>query len=79
MRQKRILYEVVKTMHVNKLKAKLAELEINVEELSSRIGVERSAMYRKLRNAEKITIGEALKIKEALQLTDDEAYEIFLA
>jgi plasmid maintenance system antidote protein VapI len=66
-------------MHVNKLKAKLAELEINVEELSSRIGVERSAMYRKLRNAEKITIGEALKIKEALQLTDDEAYEIFLA
>ena len=66
-------------MHVNKLKAKLAELEINVEELGSRIGVDRSSMYRKLSKAEKITIGEALKIKEALQLTDDEAYEIFLA
>lgn len=66
-------------MNVNKLKAKLVELGMNVETLATAIGVERSSLYRKLNKSEKITIGEALKMKDALNLTDDEAYEIFLA
>lgn len=65
-------------MDINKLKGKLVERQMNVETLAKTIGVERSSMYRKFNNAEKITIGEALKIKLALGLSDAEASEIFL-
>lgn len=66
-------------MNVNKLKGLLAENEMNVETLAEMIGVERSSLYRKLNNSEKITIGEAAKMKEVLNMSDEKAYEIFLA
>lgn len=66
-------------MNVNKLKGKIVENGMNVEKLAEAIGTERSALYRKLNDADRITIGEAVKIKAALSLTDAEAYEIFLA
>ena len=65
-------------MDINKLKGKLVEKQVSVESLAIMIGVNRSSMYRKFNNAEKITIGEAIKIKSAIGLTDDEACEIFL-
>ena len=66
-------------MDLCKLKAKIVENGINVETLAEQIGVNRSSMYRKLNNFEKITIGEARKIKTALNLTNEEASIIFLA
>ena len=66
-------------MNINKLKGKIVENGMNVEKLAEAIGSERSALYRKLADAEKITIGEAARMKEALSLTDAEAFEIFLA
>lgn len=66
-------------MNVNKLKAKIVEKGMNVETLAEMIGIDRSSLYRKLNKSEKITIGEAQKIKDALEMTDDEAYDIFLA
>lgn len=65
-------------MDLNKLKGKIVERGWNVEKLAESIGVERSALYRKLNNFEKITIGEARKITEALNLTSEEATYIFL-
>lgn len=65
-------------MKINKLKAKMVEKGINVEALSDRIGVDRSTLYRKLNNFDKITIGEAAKMKTALEMTDAEAINIFL-
>lgn len=65
-------------MDINKLKGKLVEKQVNVETLAKMIGGERSSMYRKFANAEKITIGEARKIKDALNLSEEEACEIFL-
>ena len=67
-----------KSMNLNKLKGKIVERGWNVEELAERIGVDRSSMYRKLGNFEKITIGEAKKIAVALDLTNEEASSIFL-
>lgn len=55
------------------------ERGMNVEALATCIGIDRSSLYRKLNDAEKITIGEAAKMKDALEMSDDEAYEIFLA
>ena len=66
-------------MNVTMLKSKLVACEMNVEQLASKIEVDRSSMYRKLANAEKITIGEAKKMKAVLNMTDDEAIQIFLS
>lgn len=65
-------------MELNKLKGKIVEKGWNVETLAEQIGVDRSAMYRKLNNFEKITIGEAKKIAIALDLSNEEASFIFL-
>ena len=66
-------------MKISKLKAKIIENGLNVEALADAIGIDRSSLYRKLNNFEKITIGEALKIKETLGMTDAEASDIFLS
>ena len=66
-------------MNLNKLKGKIVENELNIEKLADIIGIDRSSLYRKLNNAEKITIGVAAKMKEALSLSETEAYDIFLA
>lgn len=65
-------------MKLNKLKAKIVEKGMNVEALADAIGMERSTLYRKLNKFEKITIGEAIKMKDALEMTDAEATDIFL-
>lgn len=65
-------------MDLNRLKGKIIEKGWNVETLAEHIGVERSSMYRKLNNFEKITIGEAKRIKDALNLSNEEASSIFL-
>ncbi len=66
-------------MNINKLKGKIVEKEMNIETLAAFIGIDRSSLYRKLNNAEKITLGEAIKMKDALGISDDEACEIFLS
>ena len=66
-------------MDMLKLKGKMVESGMNVETLAERLGVDRSSMYRKLNNFDKITIGEASRMKDLLGLTDEEAIVIFLA
>jgi len=66
-------------MDINKLKGKMVALNMNVEQLAKIIKVDRSSLYRKFNNAEKITIGEAIKMKEALHMSSEEACEIFLS
>ena len=66
-------------MSVNKLRGKMVSLDVSMEEVAKVLGVTVSSMYRKLNSFEKITIGEAKKIKEFLGLTDAEAIEIFLS
>lgn len=66
-------------VNVNKLKGKIVEKGMNVETVAERIGVDRSSLYRKLNNFEKITIGDARKLKDVLELSDEEASAIFFA
>lgn len=65
-------------MNIKKLKAKIVEKDMNVEKLADSVGIDRSSMYRKLNNFDRITIGEAKKIKAALEMSDEEATLIFL-
>ena len=64
-------------MNIPKLKGKIVEKGINVETLAGKLGINRSTLYRKLDASEKFTIGEANKIKAELDLTNEEATEIF--
>lgn len=65
-------------MNINKLKGRIVEKGLDIPTVAKMIGIDRSSMYRKLNNAEKITIGEARKIKTALELTVEDACDIFL-
>lgn len=65
-------------MNINKLKGKIVERGMNIENLADEIGCDKSTLYRAIKNPEKITIGMALKIKVALDMTNQEAHEIFL-
>lgn len=64
-------------MNVNKLKSKLLEKGMNVEDLAKKIGKDRSTLYRKLANPKVMTIKDAQEIKIALDLTNNEARDIF--
>lgn len=64
-------------MKILKLRGKMVERGYNVEALAAKIGVDRATLYRKLNDGEKFTIGDAKKIKTALELTGEEANEIF--
>ena len=66
-------------MNINKLKGKIVEKGMNIETLAVIIGIDKSTLYRKLNESEKITIGDASKMKDALEMSDKEAYEIFLS
>lgn len=65
-------------MKLDLLKGKIVANGMNVERLAESIGINRASLYRKLNNCDKITIGEAMKMKEALSMTTEEATEIFL-
>lgn len=64
-------------MNVKKLKSKLLDKGMNVEQLAKKIGIDRSTLYRKLANSKTMTIKDALKIKDAINLTNDDARDIF--
>lgn len=64
-------------MNGNKLKAKIIENGLNVEEFAKRIGMTRSSLYRKLRNPRRITIDDAERIKAELRMSNADASDIF--
>ena len=66
-------------MNAFKLKAKIVERNITMEELASRIGISTATLYRKVRNPLRMTLMEVIKIKDVLGITDKEAIDIFLA
>lgn len=64
-------------MNVKMLKDKISERGMNVETLAAKIGIDRSTMYRKLNFDISTTVAEAIRIKDALGLTNEEARSIF--
>lgn len=66
-------------MNVNKLKGKAVEKGYGIDMLAEMLDIHTSSVYRKLNNFEKMTIGEAKKLKEGLEMSNEEACEIFLS
>lgn len=65
-------------MNIRKLRGKMVEKNVNVDKLASILKQNKVTVYRKLKDGDKITIGDAQRIKNALRLSDSEAVEIFL-
>jgi DNA-binding phage protein len=65
-------------MNINKLKGKMVERGTNISALAKAIGVDKSTLYRKIKNnGEEISIKEAKSIIEVLNLSLDEVNAIF--
>jgi predicted transcriptional regulator len=65
-------------MNVFKLKAKIVERGMGVEELAGILDMSTQTLYRKLRTPLSMTLLDAIRLKDILGLTDEEAIEIFL-
>lgn len=66
-------------MKISKLKGKIVENEMSYPQFAAAIGMNYSTLLRKFKSPEKITVGDAEKMRIALNLKDEEAIEIFLA
>ena len=67
-------------VNINKLKGKIVEQGMNIEELAREIGVNKSTLYRKIQNkGETITIKEANLIRKVLNLSGEEVIAIFFS
>ena len=66
-------------MQKTKLKAKMIENGVSVEELAKTLTISKSTFYRKLNNGEDFTVGETVKIAKKLNLSADEVSKIFLS
>lgn len=67
-------------INVNKLKSKVVERGMNVEDVAKAVGLNPSTMYRRLSvGGNTFTIAEAIKLGEVLGLTGGEMNSIFFA
>ena len=67
-------------VNVNKLKGKIVEKNMSVEEVAKRVNIDRATFYRKLaQNGESFSISEADAIVKALDLDGLEASAIFFS
>ena len=64
-------------VNVAKLKGKIVERDITQEELAKNIGITKSTFYRKMKQNGNFSIKEVNLIVSSLNLTKDEAINIF--
>lgn len=65
-------------MNAFKLRAKIIERGMGVEELADILGMSSPTLYRKLRAPLTMTLMEVIKLKDILGLSDKEAIDVFL-
>ena len=63
---------------IQKLKGRIVEKSKNVNEVAKEIGIDKSTLYRKLKNnGSSLTIKEVTAIAQCLQLSYDDIKDIF--
>ena len=63
--------------NINKLKGKITERGYTIKELAKEVNLCETSLRRKVNGKSEITIKESLKIKEKLNLTNNDYLEIF--
>lgn len=65
-------------MGSNILRGKIVENGYTIQQLAQKIGISKSAFYRRVNDTDRFTIGEANRIKDVLKLTNEEICQIFI-
>lgn len=66
-------------VNVSRLKGKIVECNTTQEELATKIGIDKSTFYRKMKQDGNFSIKEVNSIVSTLNLSKDEAMAIFFA
>ena len=67
-------------VNVDKIHGRIRELKMNVVEVAGKMGIDKSTLYRKLtNNGAGLTVKDAQQLVDILQLTDEDALQIFFA
>lgn len=66
-------------VNVNKLKGKIAEEDITLNDLASALNMSYDTLNRRMKNGDKFTVKEANGIVEYLGLSTEDAVAIFFA
>lgn len=64
-------------MQLNKLRAKIVEMNFNMNKLAEDTSMSKITLYRKLNGLQEFKISEIRTLKEILELSPDEINEIF--
>lgn len=66
-------------MNIAALQGLMRERNMSVDDLAEKAGIDRSALYRRLKSGgEKFTVAEARKISAAMSMDDDMTLAVFL-
>ena len=65
-------------MDMNKLNVKIIDSGMTIDEVATQIGISGLSLYFKMKRPIAMTVGDAIKLKEILKMTNKEAMEIFL-
>ena len=67
-------------VNVDKIHGRIRELKTNVVEVAGKMGIDKSTLYRKLaNNGAGLTVKDAQQLVDILQLTDEDALQIFFS
>lgn len=66
-------------MRLNELKAEIARNELTIEKFADKVGIDRTTMWRRFKNAGDFTLAEISRIAKELNLTGTRVLEIFFA
>lgn len=66
-------------MNATKLNTKIIEKGFSISTIAVLMGIPKSSLYRKIDGIEPISIYDAMRMKELLDLTNEEALDIFLS
>lgn len=63
---------------MNKLNVKILESGMTIDEVATQIGMNGLSLYFKMKCPMTMTVGDAIKLKQTLNMTNAEAMDIFL-
>lgn len=65
-------------MDMNKLNVRILESGMTIDEVAGLIGMSGLSLYCKMKCPVTMTVGDAIKLKNALNMNNQEAIDIFL-
>lgn len=65
-------------MDMNKLNVKIIESGMTIDEVAASIGISGLSLYFKMKRPMAMTVGDAIRLKNTLNMSNQEARDIFL-